>query len=275
MTYSKQAKDTLFVCITSTIRPDLLRLTLESFHTGLFCKFGGVRLLANLDPLYCPSSQQRQSCIDLIRRFNTIEDPIIFQPERADFNVAVKTLWRSVIPFSRQAGFFFHLEDDWFLAQQVTPDRVLALLEEEGAASVRLFLRPVKGDIRDTSFSLNPSFINTMAAEGAIKFWDDGVDPEKLIGSLGLGRTRVYRPNNAFFPCVIDTGIYWRKRVGINKRYLLSDGRIKSVWLKKGGSFGLQTLTVIRYKVKYEMLWAVLNVWQFMRILSVKLRKVR
>jgi hypothetical protein len=220
----------LVVCVTSTIRADLLSLTLRSFHSQLFKYYSETRIIANLDPLYSPTQSEVNSCVDLLRHFDSDCNPIIFQPKNPDFNGAVRRLWTEVVTAVHTEPYFLHLEDDWFLCQPISPPQVENHLANESVGAVRLFLKRFNELSQESAFSLNPCFIKTSLAKSALDNWEITCDPEKLVSALKLGTTILYSPPISTLPTVLDIGTSWRKGHRYSKRYQVIGGKLHSTW---------------------------------------------
>lgn len=255
----------LTVCITSTIRPDLLSLTLRSFHTGVFCQFHRVRILANLDPLHEESFAARESCKNLLNLFDTSGRAFICEPDQPNFNLAVKKLWSLALEQSQSNGYFLHLEDDWFLYQNVPRASIEETLAPQDTASTRLFLKPVHRPGLYSGFSLNPSFIKFSVAQQALNQWSSQEDPEKMLGRLDLGQTVLYQPKHPWLPCVADTGTYWRKSQGIQKTYRKEGGKITSYWNQDQVKKIHKRLEAIKHRLRHWITMRLLGVWQTFR----------
>ena len=249
----------LTVAITSTARADLLGLTLRTFHSRLFVNYGAVRVIANIDPLYACSSRDEEECLRLLRLYDSRGTPLLFRPARPNFNRAVHRVWTTAIALTEPSGYFLHLEDDWALCQSVNVADVERTLNQDDVASVRLLLRPYRSHAHLQGFSLNPSFINARAAQTALARWRGQEDPEKMVNSLQLGKTLIYKPSLSMVPCVVDLGTYWRKKRGIAKRHKMTKLGFQTVWIQRKDE-GL--LNRLLYGVRHQIRWSSLLIWQ-------------
>jgi hypothetical protein len=255
----------LTVCITSTIRPELLSLTLRSFYTGVFYQFEHIRILGNLDPLHEENTVARKTCKNLLNLFDTGGRAFVFEPSHANFNSAVKRLWSHALDQSQSSGYFLHLEDDWFLYQNVPRASIEEILAPQGIASARLFLKRVHRPELYSGFSLNPSFIKFSVAQQALSQWASQGDPEKMLDGLNLGKTVLYQPECPWLPCVSDIGTYWRKSRGIQKTYSRTAGKITSSWTHDQVKATYQGLETIKYRLRHQITTGLLWAWQTLR----------
>lgn len=247
--------NSLTVCVISTIRPDLLKLTLDSFKRRLFTQYRSIRIIANLDPLYPPNAQDRAVCKSMLVDCSSVE-PIFIEPRVPNFNLAVRSTWEAALAQTDNPhGYFLHLEDDWFLLQKVAKSSIENALRTDETESVRLYLKNCLVTIANPGFSLNPSFIKFDFAKKALSNWSANEDPEKYLRGMSPV-TEIYTPWLKWFPVVTDTGTYWRKKKGITKHYIEKNGKLISVWERSWSP--RRIVHVTRYYVKYYLLKMVL-----------------
>jgi GT2 family glycosyltransferase len=241
---------TIELTIVAARRPALLARTLESFHERMFRHFEWLRAIVNIDPMW-GDEKQSDECAEIVRKY--FPAATIFTPENAGFTAAVKRVWTAT-----KADFIFHLEDDWFLKEDVTP-AILDHFKDPSTAQVSLVSkeknwdRAQRGDFhhvkrRSTlfgaiksplrkkvpAFTTSPAFIRGDFARQWASLMDEKLDPEKQA-YMGINPTledfvRPYR--NYLYPgklneiTIVDTGREWREAQNIDKKII--EG--KSVW---------------------------------------------
>ncbi len=223
----------LDVAIIATVRPEILRMTLQSFGKNLFCDFD-CRAIINVDPAGDTENYSQMDVVDVCREY--FDEVIHRTPEILSFGGAVKWCWQQV-----QTEFFFHLEDDWILKRKIDGREWLSVFEDP--AVVELVLNkfgsnkkpPLQWNPKLASricnerfliaeqLLLNPAFFRTAYIQQIVDRMNDSQDPEgqweeephKLI-------TNDY-PAPLFLwhisphPLIIDTGTLWRKAKQIRK----------------------------------------------------------
>ena len=218
---SAPAQPPIDVVLIATLRPDILRLTLESFSRGLLAGTP-VRLIVNIDPIGEPGVTA-QDILALCRAY--FAQVVARTPESPSFPSAVQWCWSQV-----QTDEFFHLEDDWCLRRSVPLGELRALFAADPSlVSVRLNLlgnRRARHDGRylvSGRLSLNPSVFRTAYIREQLACFDLGADPEKQF--KGREATPGW-PNPVFAywgkatdpAWVIDTGRCWRRTLGLIKQ---------------------------------------------------------
>lgn len=196
--------------IIATLRPEILRLTLDSFRPLFEC-FPNRRLILNVDPVGEQSVGQQQ-IIDLCASY--FSEVLSRAPAKGSFSEAVFWAWGEV-----KSDVFFHLEDDWCLKSPIDVVSAAKALEDENVVAVRLNLK--KNLTRDSDgFSLNPSFFKTKFIKSILSNFDVALDPEKQYRPMpdGFLDSKIrYYGKVGDGPFVIDTGKRWRKMHGLVK----------------------------------------------------------
>jgi len=220
--------------VISTVRPNILKITLNSFKHKLLNAFD-VRVIVNVDPI----GENRYSQDDIVQICKEYFDDVVSRtPETPSFSAAVQWCWSQVT-----SDFFFHLEDDWCLKSTIEMSEVIRLLEDDDAVSVRLnvtrnskFQSDENGIVYSNGLSLNPSMMKTAYIKELLWKFDALKDPEKqfsdnsLTPSFPHPKFLIYgRPMDK--SVVIDTGKKWRRNVGLLKWDTLKEESI--VWRKK------------------------------------------
>ncbi len=233
------------VTLVSGARPELLGPTLRSFREKVFRHFTIATCYANIDP-FGGSEEDRQACRELI--LEQFPDARITMPEKPSFGQAVKTLWSQV-----QSPYVLHMEDDWEVLEDITPDRVFPLFEgntrlvklvskELGWNGLDQFYeRPKKikmfGVIlwktrrKVSVFGTSPGFFAGDFVRKASEMMNPDFDPEKqmrppinppLVRYVSQFRCRLL-PGLAQPNIIRDTGRDWRGQRGLKKT--VSGGR--------------------------------------------------
>lgn len=212
-------KPKLDVVIIATIRPEILRLTLDSFMAGLLYGYH-TRAIINIDPIGENGHTQREILDLCCSYFHSV---VSRTPETPSFSDAVRWCWSQV-----ETEFFLHLEDDWCLKRKVGPEAVLRGFDKPDVVAVRFNLTrntkfPSDGClVRSSSLSLNPSIFRSKYVRELLSRFDTRLDPEKQFSS---------NPSSTSFPnpifnyfgtpnddgIVIDTGKKWRNSAALFK----------------------------------------------------------
>jgi hypothetical protein len=241
---------TIELTIVAARRPALLARTLESFHERMFRHFEFSHAYINIDPVW-GDQKESEKCPETVRKY--FPDATIFTPETASFPAAVKRVWTAT-----KADFIFHLEDDWLLAEDITPS-ILDHFKDPSIAQVSLVSkeknwdrarrgdfhyvkRPstlfasIKSPLRKKvpAFTTSPAFTRGDFARQWADLVDEKLDPEKQA-YMGINPAledfvRPYR--NYLYPgkfneiTIVDTGREWREAQNIQKKII--EG--KSTW---------------------------------------------
>lgn len=232
------SKPKLDVVIIATIRPEILRLTLDSFMVGLLHDFN-TRAVINIDPVGECNGTQRE-VLDLCRSY--FDSIISRTPEKPSFSDAVRWCWSQV-----ETDLFLHLEDDWCLRRKVIPDAILGYFNNPDVVSVRFNLTSnnkfqIDGwTVRCGGLSLNPSILRSAYVRELLARFDTTLDPEKQFDRI-LSTVSYPNPQFVYFGApnddalVIDTGKKWRNSVGLLK------------WDKSGSEIAWQFSHMDRFK---------------------------
>jgi len=200
------------VVMTATLRPEIIRLTLHSFHARFLSGFKSARLIINIDPIG-DTDCSADDILDICRVY--FKDIVYRTPAEPSFAGAVKWCWEQV-----DTEYFLHLEDDWLLKKGIDFDRALQLFAaDRELASVRFNLshNPRNGDLYTGGLGLNPSIIRKRFVEEALPSFVLGLDPEKQLKPAlgyhpGLSHWRhILYGSAGESSYVIDIGKTWRK----------------------------------------------------------------
>jgi hypothetical protein len=234
-------------------RPELLRRTLESFHSGMLRHFDVASAIINIDPIWGDAPEEGE-CVQVSKSY--FPNARVLTGEKASFAAAVKRVWSQT-----KSEFVFHLEDDWLLNEEITP-AILDRFNDPPIAQVSLMSkeknwdRARRGDFhyvkrhtplfggfkwpirkKVTAFTTSPSFIRGEFARQWASLLNDDLDPEKQ-GYMGINKRleefmkpfRNYIYSGVKSELVItDTGREWREARCIEKKII--DG--KSVWTNR------------------------------------------
>jgi hypothetical protein len=224
---------------TATLRPGLLRRTLESFRP--FLEQGTWRLLLNIDPVGEPGVRPREILAIARDYFPKIE---LRQPARASFPAA----WYWAVANLR-AEYVFWLEDDWELLRPVELAKMVEIMDEEpDLATMRLprwdatdiyrqWNRRKLADWRDgygeipldlrlhCGYSNNPSLTRREFLQPMLPHFSGPTDPEKQIAGFNpvlrhwvgyAWRYGVFQEPHT--PAAVrDIGEQWRKQHNVGK----------------------------------------------------------
>ena len=236
------------ICIVAGRRPDLLEKTLTSFDAKLFRNFRIAGVYANIDPIF-GDEDDHIAAGNVIRSFFPYAE--ICEPARADFCTAVQTNWTRT-----KSDFLFHIEDDWLLNFDITPE-LLIDFADPSIAQISFNMqsknwRPeehgefhyIKKKRRDGSytfglpaFGTSPSFLRASFARKAASLLDTDFDPEKQFfcgANAALEAfASTYRVKMLSHPAmhvVTDIGREWRDRRGIAKIVLNGTSTWSAAW---------------------------------------------
>ena len=118
----------LDVCIIATVRPEVLKMTLQSFTKHLLNQFD-CRVIINVDPAGDTENHTQMDVINLCREY--FSEVIYRTPESASFAGAVKWVWQQV-----ETELFFHLEDDWVLKRKIDKNEMVQLFDDTKVVNV-------------------------------------------------------------------------------------------------------------------------------------------
>lgn len=119
------------VTMTAVRRPSLLKHTLASFYSNLFCRIADyTRLIINVDPI--GEDVRPQEMIEVASGF--FGHIYVNFPSKPSFPEAFKWCWGK-----SDAPWVFHLEDDWKLLREVNILEMMHIMDcEPELASLRL-----------------------------------------------------------------------------------------------------------------------------------------
>ena len=224
------APELLDVVVVSTLRPELLDLTLHSFYKFFLHQFKATRLILNVDPIGEPRTKQEE-LLAIAHRYSNLV--ISRMPTEPSFARAVQWGWSQVA-----TPFFLHLEDDWLLTKPVHWNPISQRFASvPNLASVRLNLtrNPPFAPPAHDGISLNPSLFRSEFIHQLLPHFDCTRNPEKqwrtsssITHSLISPWTFEYygKPREAAY--VIDTGKKWRRDHQLQKQN--ADGKTGTFW---------------------------------------------
>ena len=233
----RSAATRLNVTIVSGRRPDLLARTLASFSQRVFRHFELDQVFVNLDP-FAGDEDDHADCLNVISRH--FPHAMVFQPETPNFGAAVKRLWTAL-----PDGLAFHLEDDWTVREDITPGRVLPLMQGATRAvaplsaehkwngrsvfkthKVRTKLFGITLWRREAgTFGTSPRFIDGRFARRCGELMNPDLNPERqmylphnkpLHDFMAPFANRLL-PAEDGGPLIVDIGRDWRRTQGITK----------------------------------------------------------
>ena len=235
------------ITMTATLRPTILRKTLNSFCSNCF-NMDEV-LIINIDPVGIHDTEHM--CVTdtiecIISEYWSRRNSILYTPLHASFPAAFKRVWQKAA--QTDFDYIFHLEDDWQLLRGVDLSDMIHLMEEnEDLMILRLSQFPTgqnrtknwnkwlywTGEFFESKpeekgllgFCGHPSLIKREFVEAALKVLDGIHNPEKQIKGhnkimkplYDKGRFGVYSPQNCG-PTVMDIGRPWMVKNGFKKQ---------------------------------------------------------
>jgi len=253
------ARPPLDVAITATVRADILRMTLRSFHKN-FLRHFAARAIINVDPVGDTGSHAPSDMVDICREYFT--DVVYRTPESPSFAAAVQWCWRQV-----ETEVFLHLEDDWILRRPVAAAEMLRVFDDPNVMGVtlnkwnkkrlcawiekELQIHPAEFDDHGNRYlrmpipALNPGLLRRDYANRCSAHMAIDQDPEGQLGDLWrrltAGEERpVFLWRFSDEVILIDIGNRWRKARFIHKRW--GEGRT-TAWGTLGNRTRLRIAT--------------------------------
>lgn len=154
----------LDITITATLRPSILKRTLDSFFVNLFREWP-VRIIINIDPVGDEGTPE--SVLALCHEYT--DTLLALMPTEASFPRAFKLVWSSA-----NSSLIFHLEEDWVLTRPIDLKRMVSLLKKYPTLyGLRLPFQPVTDSSKNwgTFFPWNGEFFEC---------------PKENVGTLGF-----------------------------------------------------------------------------------------
>lgn len=213
------------ITMTSTIRPEILDVTLQSFVERMLYDKSRYRLIINVDPI--GEELPQSSMLDVAYKYF---DNILFNlPTVPCFCRAVIWCWSQTT-----ADFVFHLEEDWKLAFPIDIDDMIdIMITHKDLVSLRLNKDSVPksqhgqkfGYVYAPKISLNPTLFTGNFIRRIVPYMDVDLNPEKqlrpsektyrgkIISKISNGiYTRIH-----YGPVVLDIGREWMAKSKFSK----------------------------------------------------------
>ena len=242
------------ITITATIRPDILKTTLDSFFNNCFYKFikdnglDCLNIIINVDPVGDTHKYNQYDVVDVCKEFT---DSIKYNcPQQANFAKAVKWVW-----YQTTSDYIFHLEDDWLLNRKVDLQKVIDYLNDTNLSSIRFYKNKYPSEkpymISDVEyvydndelfttlhnnnqFSLNPNIIKKSFIDEALELMTDDINPEKqfrctnpVMKDFVLSNFYGVYGRPYLDALVSDNGRIWRK----NRKLIKPSGSVFTEWV--------------------------------------------
>lgn len=165
----------LLFTITSTIRPQILSLTLDSFNKHLNHSLKEYDCYINIDPSPCHSEKKAQKIIEITQKyFKTVVNNC---PKTPNFSLAIKWLWTSA-----NTPYIFHLEDDWILKKHIDIDEMIGIMKKNDYYQIRLtkFLISSATNL----YGLSPCLISRVFYKTVAKNMSIDQNPERQLRNV-------------------------------------------------------------------------------------------
>jgi hypothetical protein len=231
-------KNTIDVCVVTTLRPEILERTLQSFDKHI--KYSGVlRSILNIDVNdhvnFGRMFTELAETQELVNRYFTRENRVFkfceisFKP---NFARAVKTVWSHT-----SSEYVFNLEDDWEFIADIDLDNVENYMEDICVDYIRF---PKERAPRLEKVALQPSLWRGSCVRELSAVMSTDKDPEKQLrtgqGNEAIDRILRSMKENGIEdyeinPCCKDIGREWREEHGYKKWDKNSAGNI--TWSKE------------------------------------------
>lgn len=224
---------------TAMARPDVVDATYKSFTQNLKgVDWAGSTLYINIDPL--PEGVSRKGVVAMGRKY--FGNVIARCPGQANFADAYKWLWQQP-----KGEFFFNLEDDWVLTEEIDVNELVAKFNDILIQSVSLRAYPYLYK----TIPMSPSIYRTSFFELFAKKLRTDQNPEtqlhdhiNLINKThNIKRTHmraVYPFDGDTRRVVKDIGREWIEQSGYTRPQLLEEGDPRKLkknsfvrWVKK------------------------------------------
>jgi len=206
-------KTSMDVTIVATLRPDIIRQTMESMSQMICTRTFYLRSIVNVDLIGDDCSPydvlNEVEKIIPIHKYNIADKP--------SFARAVRWVWRN-----STSQYVLHVEDDWKFQRKIDLDWCAKQMEKGDADYIRFAkrMRPVDNEKRHPS--LLPSLWVGVIVRSLSEIMVDNKDPEKQL-RYGLGNEMIdlLLPKQIVdYPggiCVSDIGREWRNRRNLVK----------------------------------------------------------
>jgi hypothetical protein len=208
------------VSLVAARRPDLIELTLRSFHLNLLRHLSVGRLFVNLDPIW-GTEADAESVKAVCRHY--FSDAVFREPEEPGFGAAVQWAWSQ-----SERDWFLHLEDDWCMVRRISVSRLAREMADGrvGQISFHNHGNAWRTGVWKRKFTTSPSLVRSKLARAAAQMMDPAFDPEKQLydgrNPAVMQAVSGYRHRfhgSRFAPrCIVDTGREWREARQIEKR---------------------------------------------------------
>lgn len=169
------------ITMTSTLRPNIIRMTLKSFCKNMLTERSRYRLIINIDPI-----GENIKPKEVLKVAEEYFDNILYNyADVPGFSKAVIWCWQQV-----QAEYIFHIEDDWELLIPINIDSMITILDNHpDMAGLRLNKENTKkskcstrhGYAPHLKLSLNPTLFKGSFIKGVVPLMSVDRNPEKQL----------------------------------------------------------------------------------------------
>lgn len=228
------------ITMPCTLRPEIIRQTLETFCKHLFTDRDRYRLIVNIDPIGedCAQNDIMKICKGYFPNI------IANKPDKPHFPTAFKWCWDQA-----ESKYIFHMNEDWKILRKADIDKMIAILENNPQlatlrlskhklwhkmGSVKLFgdciYRQKKGFLiatrRNDQFGTNPCLLNGNFVKQARKHLTIDANPEKQFrrSYIDLFEKVVMKWDYGLYGkpnddrIIVDTGEKWKEEHGFQKK---------------------------------------------------------
>ncbi len=206
---------TIDVCVIATLRPEIIKVTLESFlnkvsYTGKF------RFLINLDMVPYKNMFKMYDVYEMINIVLKEHQYEIFLG-KGNFAKAVKESWKRT-----ESEYVLHLEDDWEFIRNIDLDEVIRLMMGPNTYIRFPKIKAAQYKCLD-KLALQPSLWCGLIVRYLSSLMNDNQDPEKQLREndqnikISNCVKRIIKKDLGRRGMVKDIGTKWREKNNISK----------------------------------------------------------
>jgi hypothetical protein len=210
-------KTDINVTIVATLRPDILKRTLDSFSWMVRAERHIFSAVINIDRAPEDADCSVDDVLKVVKEYMPVR--CVMSPEQPSFARAVRNVWEA-----SDSRYVLHLEDDWEFVREINIDWCVDEMEAGRADYVRFSKRTLSERVMSEKFkpSLLPSLWLGDSVRCLARAMVDNKDPEKqLRRGVESADIDAHLPGKIIdYPgdeCVRDIGREWREARQLGK----------------------------------------------------------